>query len=293
MTAPIATPEPATSRSRVRSPFVEGRLSYLRAGTVRPFNYMYEPPKGQPWHNCEYDQRAVRIADARHARTALSIDNEGFELRSAPTRVKDFEDPTEVAEIYYAEVAALALRVTGGVSAHVFDHQVRKREPGRPPLTFGRQGDGTRPAAVGRVHNDYTEESGRRRLALVLQDGAAVARVRRFSIVNVWRSIRGPVLDTPLAVCDARSVSPNDLVAAEVRYPGRVGEIYLATHSPYHAWSYFDCMGRDEALVLKQFDSDPEIPARFTPHAAFDHPHAPPQAPLRESIEVRCLVVYD
>jgi hypothetical protein len=32
--------------------------------------------------------------------------------------------------------------------------------------------------------------------------------------------------------------------------------------------------------------------ARFTPHSAFDLPDIPPDAPLRQSIEIRCLVTY-
>jgi hypothetical protein len=46
-----------------------------------------------------------------------------------------------------------------------------------------------------------------------------------------------------------------------------------------------------EALVFKQYDSDVRAP-RFVPHAAFDHPDTPAQAPLRESIEARVLVVF-
>ena len=117
--------------------------------------------------------------------------------------------------------------------------------------------------------------------------------MRRYCIVNIWRSIKGPVLDTPLAVCDARSVMAKDLVNAEVRYPRRTGEIYLATHSPAHRWSYFSAMDRHEALVFKQYDSQLSGVSRYTPHAAFDHPDAPADAPLRESIEARCLVVFE
>jgi hypothetical protein len=51
-------------------------------------------------------------------------------------------------------------------------------------------------------------------------------------------------------------------------------------------------MTRDEALVFKQYDSLAAAP-RYVPHAAFDHPQTPSDAPLRESIEVRCLVVFD
>ncbi|WP_307867214.1 CmcJ/NvfI family oxidoreductase [Variovorax sp. E3] len=127
----------------------------------------------------------------------------------------------------------------------------------------------------------------------MLPDADEAASVRRYCIVNIWRSIKGPVLDTPLAVCDARSVMARDLVNAEVRYPRRTGEIYLATHSPSHRWSYFSAMDRHEALVFKQYDSQLSGVSRYTPHAAFDHPDAPADAPLRESIEARCLVVFE
>jgi hypothetical protein len=159
-------------------------------------------------------------------------------------------------------------------------------------LSFGRRDAGGLAAANGRVHNDYSEASGLRRLAMVLPEGDA-ARVRRYAIVNVWRSISGPVRDTPLAVCDARTLSAFDLVPGEVRYPRRSGEIYLSRYAPQHRWSYFSEMDRHEALVFKQYDSQLGGVARFTPHAAFDLPDVPPGTPLRESIELRCLVVYE
>ena len=52
-------------------------------------------------------------------------------------------------------------------------------------------------------------------------------------------------------------------------------------------------MDRHEALVFKQYDSQVSGVARFTPHAAFDHPDTLLDAPLRESIELRCLVIYE
>jgi hypothetical protein len=100
------------------------------------------------------------------------------------------------------------------------------------------------------------------------------------------------VQDTPLAVCDARSVRREELVRGEVRYPRRTGEIYQLHHGAHHRWSYFSRMDRHEALLFKQYDSRTEGVARFTPHAAFDLPEIPAGAPLRESIELRCLVVH-
>jgi hypothetical protein len=233
------------------------------------------------------------IADTRSLAEGTSIDREGFELWHAPSAVKDFFDEDAVRSVYYAEAVELALAVTGAKRAYVFDHLVRRREPQRAALTFGRRGEDGVAAANGRIHNDYTEASGRSRLHRVLSDPAMAAKVRRYSIVNVWRSIKGPVLDTPLAVCDARTVLASDLVSSDVRYPRRTGEIYLALHSPLHRWSYFSAMDRHEALVFKQFDAQVSGVARFTLHAAFDHPQPPADAPCRESIELRCLVVYE
>ncbi len=275
------------------APPVTAALGYLHPMAERPFNYMYEPPNGGPWQNCEYRQQAVAIRDARSRASQLSVDREGFELWDAATAVRNFLDEEEVAKVYYPEIAEIARAVTGANRAYVFDHLVRKRELGRPPMTFGRRIDGDTPSAAGRVHNDYSLESGQRRLGMVLKNPAMAAAVQRYSIVNLWRSIRHPVLDTPLAVCDARTVAADDLVASDILYPARSGEIYLAHYNPCHQWSYFSAMNRDEILVFKQFDSKTTDAARFTPHAAFDHPHMPADAPLRESIEIRCLLVYD
>ncbi|HXZ07941.1 MAG TPA: CmcJ/NvfI family oxidoreductase [Paraburkholderia sp.] len=283
------------TRAAIEPPSVLATQGYLQPTTERPYNYAFEPPEGMPWENYARDERVVRIADGRRASSPGSVHREGFELWNAPSALRDFSDADEVARQYYPEVAELACAATGAARAYVFDHLVRRREADRRPLGFGRSGKGAPAAANGVVHNDYTEDSGRRRLALVLGDEAARrgGAVGRYSIVNVWRSIKGPVLDTPLAVCDARSVDVADLVVADVRYPRRTGEIYLVMHAARHRWSYFSAMDRHEALVFKQYDSQLSGAARFTPHAAFDHPDAPADAPLRESIEARCLVVYE
>ena len=168
-------------------------LHYLRPTRQRPHSYTYEPPPGVPWENCAYDRHAMPIADARLASSRPSIDREGFELRDAPTVVRDFLDVDMVRSIYYREAAELALDVTGAARALVFDHLVRRRERERAALTFGRRGRDGLPSANGRIHNDYTEASGRKRLRMVLAEADSAARVRRYGIVNVWRSIKGPV----------------------------------------------------------------------------------------------------
>jgi hypothetical protein len=285
---PAASLLPRSAPAHVRA-----ALSYLRPSNLKPFSYAHEPPPGVPWESGEHEQVWTDIRDARLHGGSFSLDAEGFVLLNAPTEVSDFTDDEEVRRVYHPEAAAIALHVTGGQRAFVFDHLVRRRERDRAPLTFGKRSAEGVAATNGRVHNDYTEASGLKRLSMVLPDASAHGRIRRHCIVNIWRSIKGPVQDTPLAVCNARSVSPTDLVCSEVRYPRRTGEIYAVTHAPGHQWFFYPEMDRHEALVFKQFDSATQGVARFVPHAAFDLPHIPADAPLRESIELRCLVVYE
>lgn len=271
---------------------VRSQLTYLGQGEGMPYTYLHEPPAGQPWENYSFEDRTVHIRDARGFALRPRLDLHGFELFDWPTSVGDFYDKDEVARSYYPEAMALALQATGGSRAIVFDHLVRRREPGRPNMNaFGRRADSRRPGPAGRVHNDYSEASGRKRLALVLGEQEALRWRGRYAIVNVWRSARGPVLDAPLALCTAGSVAPGDLVASEVRYADRTGEIYQVRYNAAHRWAFFSELQPHEAIVFKQFDSATGA-ARFTPHAAFEHPDTPPDAPPRESVELRCLVLF-
>lgn len=85
---------------------------------------------------------------------------------------------------------------------------------------------------------------------------------RRFAIINVWRAIAQPIQESPLAVCDAQSIAPTDLVAGDLVYRDHVGETYLVTYNSQHQWFYFPQMHRDEARFIKCFDSDQEGIAR-------------------------------
>src|SRR5262249_42250542 len=177
----------ASPTRKARSPRgVTATLSYLGPTPVRPYNYTYEPPAGTPWQNCEYWPSEVRIEDARSIALPPSIHVEGFELRDARSSMRDFGDEEAIREHYYAEAAELARCVTGAGRAYVFVHLVRHREAGRPALSFGRRGDGSRPGAAGRVHNDYSEISGARRLGIESSNHGFQSQVKRFSIVNIW-----------------------------------------------------------------------------------------------------------
>ena len=101
----------------------------------------------------------------------------------------------------------------------------------------------------------------------------------------------------PLALCDAASVRPEELVVFEIHYADRIGENYFAKHDARHRWVYWSAMTRDEALLIKQWDSAGELarsrgaradadgdggdggggggPCTFSFHSAFEDPATP------------------
>jgi hypothetical protein len=141
------------------------------------------------------------------------------------------------------------------------------------------------------VHNDYTDWSGPQRLRDIVPDEAEDLLKHRLQVIQVWRATRGPILRDPLALCDARTASPEDFIAAERRFPDRVGEIYHIAFNTKQRWMYVPQMTREEAIVFKCYDSRKDV-ARFTPHGSFDDPSTPPDAASRESMEARILAIF-
>lgn len=274
-------------------PSVRADLNYLASSHVgKPFRYTFDPPPGIPADNSVYESHRVPILDARPVASRASLDEEGFALVRHRSKVRDFYDTDEIRKTYYPEAERLLIEATGAVKVHVFDHTVRRRADGRPPLDSGRPGDAGLRGPVGRVHNDFTADSAPVRLRLELSAQADELLRLRFAVINVWRSIRGPILDAPLAVCDARSLAPGDLVPSDLIYKDRTGEIYQVRHNAAHRWFYVSALQEDEALLLKCYDSADDGRARFAPHTAFEDPGTPANALPRQSIELRTFVFY-
>ena len=267
---------------------VVATLDYLQSALHKPVTYMLAPPGGHSWETGEYAAVPVTIHDGRGKVAPPALDREGFQLCAAPSAMPGFGDHDEIRRLYYPEMEELARIVSGARRAIVFDHLVRRRAPGTLSPFGARQGQ--RPSAATRVHCDFTPASAQRRLALEME-AMGIDHVGRCAIVNLWRSTRLPVLDAPLAVCDSRTVRPADLVAADIVYPTRTGEIFEVLHNAAHVWTYFHAMDFDEVLMFKQFDSAAGV-ACYTPHAAFAHPATPVGTPPRESIEIRCLLIF-
>ena len=229
--------------------------------------------------------KQITIADGRALAGELSLERNGFVLVRHPTAMRDFFDAAELKAVYYPEVERLVREQSGARRVVVFDHTLRSGEEGEREARLIRE-------PVLSAHNDYTEWSGPQRVRDLLPEESAILLQKRFAIIQVWRAINQPIRANPLALADARSVAPGDLLISERRYPNRVGQTYRLKYNPGHRWFYFPELARDEAIVFKVFDSATDGRARFTPHTSFADPETPPGAPPRQSIEVRTLAFF-
>ncbi len=268
-------------------PFVQAPLNYLAPMAERPRNYTFDPPPGVSRSNSTSDTHVVAIHDARPAAADISLDREGFAVLKQQSAVQDFWDEEELRRVYYPEVQRVIAEATGASKVFIFDHTLRKRVPGVDDRAAGAP---RQPAT--RVHVDHTARSGPQRVRDFFGDQAEELLHGRVQVINLWRPIRGPLRDAPLAVCDAGSVAESDLVPSDLVYRNRVGETYGVTYNPAHRWFYVPEMQPSEALLLKCFDSANDGRARFAPHTAFEDPTAPADVLPRESIEVRTLVFH-
>ncbi len=266
-------------------PHVDAPLNYIASMTQRPRTLAYDPLDGEARSNIVSDTHVVPIFNARPIVPEVSLDREGFALLPHHSAVQDFYDDDEVRRVYYPEAERLLQQVTGARRVVVFDHTVRRRVTGAEDRTAGAPRQ-----PVGRVHVDHTETSGPQRIRDFLGADAEQALQGRAQVINIWRPIRGPLRDAPLAVCDAGSLAPDDLVASDLVYRDRVGETYSVRFNPQHRWFYVPSMQPDEVLLLKCYDSATDGRARFAPHTAFEDPTTPADALPRESIELRTFV---
>ncbi len=284
-----------------------------------------------------FDERQITVHNARllNGEERRSLDTNGFELFTYPLQRLDldFFDHQEVIQDYYRECTQLVSEATGAPSVFAFDHNVRSAagKQSKRCIRGGQEVQG--PASI--THGDYTLRSAPERVQQLAQPPGGNDTLRslieqeqslqpllepekaeralneggRFVIINVWRNIaEEPVATHPLALCDAQSVTPEDLVVFEIHYQDRVGENYFSKHGLRHEWYYYPAMTRDEALLIKQWDSagplarsegrqadsdDAQAPCTFSFHTAFADPSTPPDAPERWSIEVRCIAMFE
>jgi len=279
----IAMPNAAAQTIEART--VEASVNYLIDTGVKPVNETGGGDVRVIRHTGRHDPRIVTIHDGRPHRASFHLDEAGFELADHPTKMRDFHDPDELTAVYYPEMQRLIAERSGARRVHVFDHTLRTSDEAERTARKIRE-------PVRSVHNDYTDWSGPQRLRDLLPDEAETLLKNRLAIIQVWRAINTPIARNPLAIADARSLAAAEFIPAERRFPDRVGEIYQFKYNPAHRWVWFSEMRRDEALVFKVYDSLTDGMARWGAHTSFDDPDTAPDAPPRESIEIRAFAFF-
>jgi hypothetical protein len=264
---------------------IEATLNYIVDDGSKVFTITAGPGGSDVRSGGTPDPRTVVMHNGRPHAKDFALERDGFRFVRHDTKVKDFYDEAEIRRVYYPEMEALIKAESGAKRVVVFDHTLRTADDELREAKKIRE-------VVRRVHNDYTEWSGPQRVRDILPDEANELLKRRFAIIQVWRPIRHPVETFPLAMAEAQSLAPDDMVISERRYPNRIGQTYAITYNPKHKWYWFPRMRREEALVFKVYDSMKDGRARWTAHTAFQDPTTPVNARPRESIEIRTLAFF-
>jgi hypothetical protein len=257
-------------------------IAYAGRGIARP-RYHANDSSGDLLEIARID---MDIADGR-ARDA-ALDDAGFTLIAHHSAVTDFGDLEAVSAVYRREIVDLISELSGADLVVV-------GSPGI--LRFSEKSaqsgalDNSRPARF--AHVDISDATA---AAFAHRAAPAHAKLARFVHYNIWRAFSAPPQDVPLAVCDARSITAQDLILADAVFdtPGQPEwsfEGIVVAHDPAHRWHWFPDMTQAEALVFKTHDSDPAR-AHCVPHVAFDNPLCGPQTAPRASIEMRAIALW-
>ena len=243
----------------------------------------------------------VEIRDGRTA--ALPGWREcGFERLDHTSSVPDWNDDVAIAEVHYPEVERLARALVGTEHALVADHVRRsaedqKRARVQEPVRLVHSDFADSYGDI--VRNNYRNVRGRGAAALARAGltGEDVAGARRIVMLQLWRNVGPPAMDLPVAWCDARTVTRDEVVP--FRYTGYVAgadafdavAIIEPDDPDRHRWYTFPALTADEVVAFRTYDTDmvPAGTTYFTPHSAFRDPTVGPDGPARSSVELRVL----
>lgn len=264
---------------------VPAQLNYLAPMSERPQFHAND----QSLDRVALDRRTVWIGNGRAQGESPSLAREGLQLLDCPTKVSNFRDSAAVARVYPSEIRELVLALTAADAVVV---------TGPPILRFAERSheagtrDNSRAARL--VHIDVSEKAAAEFATRAAPPDSRL--IRRTAQHNIWRTFSPPPQDVPLAVCDARTVSPADLVPADANFDQhgtivRSFEALLLRYNPAHRWLFFPDMVGDEVLVFKRHDTDLQQPHHVA-HSAFSDARVPADAVPRASIEMRTVAYW-
>ena len=241
-----------------------------------------------------YHNHPIRVYNARLMEPPASIDIQGFQLVEQKTAVRDFLNLEVATTDFYAECKEVVQQLTGCHDTYVTQHQYRngyRHLPEGHPKRMKPTPTGS-PGAYGGTHSDISPYAENRWDEIV--DG------RHCVMFNLWRSIDldNEIQVMPLAVLDVTSLRFEDMIAADAWGGAQAEQQHLVSYRlAYNAeqrWYYYPRMRQDEMLVFKQYDTREENPChRQVYHGAITDPETTEDSPLRQTIEVRVLALFE
>ena len=231
----------------------------------------------------------MTVHDGWNRAKSFSLDREGFALREFHSPFAQWDDDAAIRSQFYGDVAEFVKKEVGAKRVVIFDHTIRaliNKDQAHAEHATSRR------APVMNIHCDYTENSGPLRVRQLLPDEAGELLKHRVAFYNFWKPLRRTVEERPLAMCDVTTSTDEDFITMKLRYRDRDGEIFVMRYSPQHRWWYFPRMTPDQVILLKTYESATDGRARFVGHCAFEDPTTLPDAPMRESIEVRTMAFF-
>ena len=241
-----------------------------------------------------YHNHAIRVHNARLLDPPPTIDVQGFQLVHQETHVYDLLDMEKATTAFYAECSEVVKKITGCADTYVTQHQYRNGYGDLPeghPKRMKPTPNGS-PGRYGGTHSDISPMAENRWDDIV--DG------RHCAMFNLWRStdLENDIQVMPLAVLDMTSLDFADMVAADA-WGGASSQqqhlvSYRLAYNPNQRWYYFPRMTPTEMLVFKQYDTrEPDPTLRQVYHGAIPDPNTTDDSPLRQTIEVRVLALFD
>lgn len=286
---------------------VEAEIAYVAPGSF--INRRFVAP-GVEHNTGRYEAHRVKVRDGRPLASHFTLDTHGFVLCDHRSAVRDFFDRSAVDAVYPGEVAEAVRKLTGATRVATLGWMARTSGDlsrfARPASGYTHSGGVQPPAGEAHVDTapDRADRMARATYERVFPGGKGYSR---YIFSSFWRAFSDPPQDVPLAVCDARSVRPDegttntmfivDQLPDEATMLGpmpnedSVPGAAIFHFSPAHRWWYFSNMTRDEALLVKFHDSD-RTRALRTPHTAFHDPSFP-DAKTRCSIEFRTVAYFE
>jgi len=219
-----------------------------------------------------------------------NLDIHGFCFLHGKTHLdahRAYKDKSAVQDAYWHDIEAILHQKFPQYSRiECFDFTVRKRDADFPDLVRVYRNEYEQPSQV--AHCDWSQNGSLTVLHWCFPGNESFWEGKKFDMLNVWRPLKEPSDDWPLAICDYTTIdTEHDILLNDAIRRDRVEEISVLHFNEAHRWYYLKNQGINDLMVFRNADSHGEKPRGF--HAAVCNPMS--QGPPRESVEVRLVAI--